>query len=76
MDGKKKQWTLLKESKEKGTKETNEILKHLELQMGKELSSNNLRIKYQQWIDKLRLKKVKLEKCIEKRKRKQDNIKF
>ena len=44
--------------------------------MGKELTSNNLKIAKEQWIDKFRYKKVKLEKCIEKRKRKQDNIKF
>ena len=44
--------------------------------MDKGLTSNNLRIAKEQWIDKLRYKKVKLEKCIEKRKRKQDNIKF
>ena len=44
--------------------------------MGKELTSNNLRIAKERWIDKLTYKKVKLEKCIEKRKRKQDNIKF
>ena len=44
--------------------------------MDKELTSNNLRIAKEQWIDKLRYKKVKLEKCIEKRKRKKDNIKF
>ena len=44
--------------------------------MGKELTSNNLKIAKEQWIDKLRCKKVKLEKCIENRKRRQGNIKF
>ena len=44
--------------------------------MGKELTSNNLRTAKEQWIDKLRYKNVKLEKYIEKRKRKQESIKF
>ena len=44
--------------------------------MGKELTSNNLKTTKGQWIDKPRYKKVKLEKCIVKRNRKQDNIKF
>ena len=35
-----------------------------------------MKITKEQCIDKLRYKKVKSEKCIEKRKRKQDNIKF
>ena len=50
--------------------------------MGKEPTSNSLRIAKEQWIhnkwihNKLIYKKVKLEECIEKRNRKQDNIKF
>ena len=60
----------------KATKREKEILNQIKVQMDKELTSNNLRIAKEQWIDKLRYKKVKLEKCIEKRKRKQDNIKF
>ena len=62
--------------KRKATKKEKEILKQLKVQMGKELTSNKLKIAKEQWVDKLRYKKVKLEKCIEKRKRKQDNIKF
>ena len=44
----------------------------MNVKIGKELTSHNLKIKKEQWIDKFRYKKVKLEK----RKRKQDNIKF
>ena len=60
----------------KATKKEKEILKQLKVQMGKELTSNNLKIGKELWIDKLRCRKVKLEKHIEKRKRKQDIIKF
>ena len=44
--------------------------------MGEELTSNNLKIAKDQWIDKLRYRKIKLKKCIEKGKRKQENITF
>ena len=43
----------------------------LKVQVGKQVTSNSLKIAKEQWIVKLRYKKVKLEKCIEKRKRKQ-----
>ena len=43
---------------------------------GKGATSKNLRIVKEQWLDKLRYKKVKLEKCIEKRNRKKHNIMF
>ena len=62
--------------RKKATKTEKEILKQLKVQMGKELTSNNLRIAKEQWIDKLRYKNVKLEKYIGKRKRKQESIKF
>ena len=52
------------------------ILKQLKVQMGKELTSDNLRITKDQWTDKVRHKKVKLDKCIEKRKRKANNMLF
>ena len=80
MDSKDKLWTLQKESKEKGSKERKRNYKASG--MGKELTFNSLRIAKQQWIhkkwihNKLIYKKVKLEECIEKRKRKQDNNKF
>ena len=45
------------------------------MQTGKELNSNNLKIAKEQWIVKQRYKKVKLENCIDKRKRRQGNIK-
>ena len=80
MDSKYKIWTLQKESKEKGSKERKRNYKASG--MGKERTSNSLRIGKEQWFhnkwiqNKLIYKKVKLEECIEKRKRKQDNIKF
>lgn len=73
MDSKDKQWTPEKEREEKVSKERKRNPKQTGL--GKELTSNNLRIVKEQWIYKLIYKKVKLEKCIEKRKRKQDNFK-
>ena len=57
-----------RELRRKATKKKKEILKQLKVQVGKELLSNNLKIAKELWIDKLRHKKVKLEKCIEKRK--------
>ena len=41
----------------KATTKEKEMLKLLKLQMGKELTSNNLKIAKEQWIDKLRYKK-------------------
>ena len=41
-----------------------------------EATTCNLRIVKEQWVDKLRYKKVKLEKYMGKRKRKLDNIMF
>ena len=43
---------------------------------GKEAISKHLRIVKKQWLDKLRYKKVKLEKYIEKSNRKKHNIMF
>ena len=43
---------------------------------GKEATSKNLRIVKEQWLDKIRYKKVKLKKYIEKRNRKKHNIMF
>ena len=43
---------------------------------GKEATSKNLRIIKEQWLDKLRYKKMKLEKNIEKGNRKKHNIIF
>ena len=43
---------------------------------GKEATSKNLRIVKEQWLDKLRYKKEKLEKYIEKRNRKKHTILF
>ena len=52
------------------------ILKELKEKMHKEATTCNLRIVKEQWVDKLRYKKVKLEKYMEKRKRKLDNFMF
>ena len=42
----------------------------------KDTTNYNLRNAREQWLDKLRYKKIKLAKCEEKRRRKQDNIMF
>ena len=42
----------------------------------KDTTNYNLRNAREQWLDKLRYKKIKPAKCEEKRKRKQDNIMF
>ena len=54
-----------KKVRRKATKKKKEILKQLKVQMGKELTSNSLRIAKEQWIDKLRYKQVKLENISE-----------
>ena len=43
---------------------------------GKEVTPNNLKMAKEQWLDKLRYKKIKLIKFIEKCNRKKDNIMF
>ena len=43
---------------------------------GKEVTPNNLKMAKEQWLDKLRYKKIKLVKFIEKHNRKKDNIMF
>ena len=61
----------------KSTKKEKRIMKELGTKMnGKEATSKNLRIVKGEWVDKLRYKKVKLEKYIEKRNRKTHNIMF
>ena len=42
----------------------------------KDTTNYNLRNAKEQWLDKLRYKKLKLAKCEEKRRRKLDNIMF
>ena len=59
----------------KATKKEKEILRELKTNMnGKEVTPNNLKMAKEQWLDKLRYKKIKLVKFIEKRNRKKDNI--
>ena len=59
----------------KVTKKEKEILRELKTNMnGKEVTPKNLKMAKEQWLDKLRYKKIKLVKFIEKRNRKKDNI--
>ena len=61
----------------KATKKEKEIIKHLLTSMNRqEVTQKNLRVVKEQWLDKLRYKKVKLEKWVEKRNRKKHNIMF
>ena len=54
-----------------------EIINQLWASMdGKEVTSGNLRAAKEQWLDKLRYKKVKLDKYVEKGNKKKDNIMF
>ena len=58
-------------------KKEKQIMKKCGTKMnGKDARSENLRIIKKQWLDKLRYKKVKLEKYIEKGNRKKYNIMF
>ena len=60
----------------KATKKRKEIIKELRVLIEKDTTNYNLRNAREQWLDKLRYKKIKLAKCEEKRRRKQDNIMF
>ena len=52
------------------------INKELKFLIEKDASTYNLRNAREQWLDKLRCKKIKLAKCEEKQRRKEDNIMF
>ena len=60
----------------KATKKEKEIIKKLRVLIDRDTTNYKLRNAREQWLDKLRYKKIKLAKCEEKRKRKQDNIMF
>ena len=60
----------------KATNKEKEIIKELRVLVDKDTTNYNLRNAREQWLDKLRYKKIKLEKREEKRGRKQDNIMF
>ena len=60
----------------KATKKEKEIIKELRVMIEKDTTNYNLKNAREQWLDKLRYKKIKLAKCEEKRRRKQDNIMF
>ena len=58
----------------KTTKKEKEIIKELRVLIEKDTTNYNLTNAREQWLDKLRYKKMKLAKCEEKRRRKQDNM--
>ena len=58
----------------KTTKKEKEIIKELRVLIEKDTTNYNLKNAREQWLDKLRYKKMKLAKCEEKRRRKQDNM--
>ena len=60
----------------KATKKEKEIIEELRVMIEKDTTTYNLRNAREQWLDKLRYEKLKLAKCEEKRRRKQDNIMF
>ena len=60
----------------KATKKEKKIIKELKASIGKEATSYNLRNAREQWLDTLRYKNIKLAKCEEKWRRKQDNVMF
>ena len=66
-----------RKQRRKATKREKEIINQLRASMdGKEVTLGNLRAAKEQWLDKLRYKKVKLDKYVEKGNRKKDNIIF
>ena len=65
-----------RKQRRRATKKEKQILKELKTKMEKETTSRSLKAAKEVWLDKLRYKKVKLEKCVEKRRRKLDNLMF
>ena len=53
-----------------------EIIKELRVMIEKDATNYDLGNAREQWLDKLRYKKIKLAKCEEKRRRKEDNTMF
>ena len=60
----------------KATKKEKEIIKKSRALIDNDITNFNLRNAREQWLDKLRHKKINLAKCEEKRRRKQDNFMF
>ena len=60
----------------KAAKKEKEIIKEFRVLVDKDTTNYNLRNTRDLWLDKLRYKKIKLAKCEEKRRRKQDNSMF
>ena len=50
------------------------MIKELRVLIEKDTTNYNLRNAKEQWLEKLRYKKIKFAKCEEKRRRKQDNL--
>ena len=55
-----------KRQRRKATKKEKEIIKKLRVLINKDTTNYNLRNAREQWLDKLRYKKIKLAKCEEK----------
>ena len=60
----------------KATNKEKAIIKELRVLIEKDATNYNLRNAREQWLERLRYKTIKLAKCEEKRRRKQDNIEF
>ena len=56
----------IKRQRRKATKKEKEIIKKLRVLINKDTTNYNLRNAREQWLDKLRYKKIKLAKCEEK----------
>ena len=65
-----------RKTRRKANKKEKNIIKELKASIGKETTSYNLRNAREQWLDTLRYKNIKLAKCEEKQRRKQDNVMF
>ena len=65
-----------KRQQRKVTKKAKEVIKELGVLIEKDTTNYNLRNARKQWLHKLRYKKIKLAKCEEKWRKKQDNIMF
>ena len=65
-----------RKQRRKATSKEKVILKELRNKSRKDGTNSDLRNMKERWLDSVRYKKIKLQKCMEKRRRKQDNIMF
>ena len=65
-----------RDNREKQPRRKKEIIKELTILTEKDTTDYNLTNSSEQWLDKLRFKKINLTKCEENRRMKQDNIMF